>query len=175
MKKKLQAGFTLTETLVTVALLGIVFLAVAGGIVVFQRSYTNVTRKANAQVLLSTSIMEVTNDLRNAKVDSVVTTDGAVSSFYTSTRGYEIKYMTADDKDQTELLKGIQVCPKEASSTLQTIPLVTDKTNTEGLYTKIVDLKFEDGVFTFSIFVYDIQNKNLPIEKQEIVVRPNNE
>ena len=48
MKKNRRAGFTLAETLITVLLMAIVFMAITGGFVALQRSYKKITQKANA-------------------------------------------------------------------------------------------------------------------------------
>jgi type II secretory pathway component PulJ len=172
MKKRLHAGFTFAETLITVALLSIVFLAVSGGFVVFQRAYTSITRKANAQVMLSTAVMQVTNDLRNATVyyDST-------NAFETSARGYAIQY------DSTDTTQGIIVkpyVPNGGTTDLKSLPLLTSKTNTDKMYTT---LKWDDknpfvrstvdntGLFTVTINV--MSSEGAIIESQSIEVRSN--
>lgn len=175
MKHRLHAGFTLAETLITVTLIGVVFLAVSGGFIAYQKAYTNITKKANAQTLLSTAINEITNDLRNAD-PSQINENG---SFYTSARGYAIYY--AED-----LSMGILVKPEDGDTdALRSMPLVTNKTNTEGLYTYLeyngakTNLQYDKtddktaGVFTFTISVYDLQSGKA-LETQQISVRPNN-
>jgi prepilin-type N-terminal cleavage/methylation domain-containing protein len=174
MKQRLHAGFTLAETLITVTLIGVVFLAVSGGFIAYQKAYTNITKKANAQTLLSTAINEITNDLRNAD-PSQINEDG---SFYTSARGYAI-YYASETKD---LSMGILVKPKDGDTdALRSMPLVTNKTNTEGLYTYLeyngakTNLQYDKtaGVFSFTISVYDLQSRKA-LETQQISVKPNN-
>lgn len=182
MKHRLHAGFTLAETLITVTLIGVVFLAISGGFIAYQKAYTNITKKANAQTLLSTAVMEITNDLRNAD-PSQINDDG---SFYTSARGYTIYY--ANDTDS--LSKGILVKPKPKdgdTSALKSMPLVTNKTNTEGLYTYLefngskTNLQYDktekndktEKIFSFTISVYDRQSRKA-LETQQISVKPNN-
>ncbi len=174
MKQRLHAGFTLAETLITVTLIGVVFLAISGGFIAYQKAYTNITKKANAQTLLSTAINEITNDLRNAD-PSQINDDG---SFYTSARGYTIYY--ANDTDS--LSEGILVKPRDGDTpALKSMPLVTNKTNTEGLYTHLeingskTNLQYNKTkkIFSFTISVYDLQSRKA-LETRQISVKPNN-
>lgn len=71
-KKKLknQKGFSLAETLLAVLILLLVSVIVANGIPVARNVYNNVIVGANAQVLLSTAVNALRNELGTAqKVD----------------------------------------------------------------------------------------------------------
>lgn len=171
MKKRLCAGFTFAETLVTVALIGIVFVGISAGFVVFQRAYTNITRKANAQVMLSTAIMKVTDDLKNTTV--FYSADNAID---TDARGYAIRY------DSTDKSIGINVVPysTDSNSELHSIPLLTSKTNTNNMYTAlkwddsnpcVVAKKDYTGLFTLTIEIYTSEDPENPIASQRIQVR----
>ena len=179
MKKRKRAGFTFAETLITVALLSIVFLAISGGFVVFQRAYKNITRKANAQVMLSTAIMQVTNDCKNATVYYSNKNDSSKNAMDTSSRGYVIRYYVPDTT------KGIIVQPfnhstEQPDTVLKEIPLLTSKTNTDKMYT---DFAWEDtpctimpdgtALFSFTIYIKASDEKNKVIEYQKITVRSN--
>lgn len=176
MKRRLRAGFTLAETLITVALLSIVFLAISGGFVVFTRAYKNVTRKANAQVMLSTAIMQVTNDLKNATVYYT-----AGNAFETSSRGYAIQY----NNNITDDPKGIQVVAYSTTTTpsgLATIDLLTSKTNTDNMYTMltwdstvpcVISKTDQTALFTLKIDVRSSDDSGKIIESQTITVRSN--
>lgn len=59
-------GFSLTELLVAVLILGMVSSVVAGGIPVARDAYQKVTLSANAQVMLSTAIAALRNELCTA-------------------------------------------------------------------------------------------------------------
>lgn len=163
MKKRLHAGFTLAETLITVVLIGIIFLAVTGGFVAFQRAYTKITRKANAQVLLSTAVMEVTNDLKNAT--SYDTTNNA---FFTTARGYSIQYTLIDTAT------GTLVKPVPSDSGMVSLPLVTKQTNTDNMYVDVSNLSYSatTHLFTVTIYIRAAENSAGYLEKQEIQVRP---
>ena len=166
MKKKLRAGFTFAETLITVLLMSIVFTAISGGFIVFQRVYSDVTRKANAQVMLSTAIMEITNDLKGAET---YYTQG--NAFYTTSRGYAIRYVgyTQDSK-----LTAVSAAPY-LDSGLQSIPLLTSKTNTDGMFADVASLSYNStkNIFTFTVDIRLVNSPDTIIESQNLIVRPN--
>lgn len=172
MKKRKNGGFTFAETLITVALIGIIFLAVSGGLVAFQRAYTKITRKANAQVMLSTAIMEITDDLKNATI--YYSNDHA---FYTTSRGYAIQYQWITNNDTNKKL-GLQAVPYEdGSGKLVSIPLLTTKANTDDLVVTCDPPEYDKTTKCFTITVYVGPNDTVGtyLKKQTIIVRPNNE
>lgn len=89
-KKKLKkaAGFSLAELLVAVLILSMVSAVVAGGIPVARDAYMKVTVSANAQVMLSTAVSVLRNELSAAE-DITVDGDGEWIEYYTeSIRNY---------------------------------------------------------------------------------------
>ena len=66
-KLKNRSGFTLAETLLAVLILLLVSVIVANGIPVAQNVYNNVIIGANAQVLLSTTVTALRNELGTAQ------------------------------------------------------------------------------------------------------------
>ncbi|MBR2796968.1 MAG: hypothetical protein IKE17_16025 [Clostridia bacterium] len=76
-KKKLKAksGFTLAETLLAVLILLLVSVIVANGIPVARNVYNNVIVGANAQMLLSTAVTALRNELGTAQEISYTGTD----------------------------------------------------------------------------------------------------
>ena len=55
-RKRNQDGFTLTEMLATVLIMSIVTTSIVAGVSVVRDNFKNVQNKANAQVLLSTTV-----------------------------------------------------------------------------------------------------------------------
>jgi len=168
--KRLRAGFTFAETLITVALLSIIFLAISGGFVVFTRAYKSITRKANAQVMLSNAIMQVTDDFKNATVYY-----SSTNAFETSSRGYVIRYVQNTTKGM--LVQPFNQATGKKDDTLQEIPLLTSKTNTDNMYTDFtwstvpcsVSL---DGSALFDITIYiKAAEDGKIIESQHIQVK----
>ena len=80
-KLKSQKGFSLTEVLAAVLILSMVSSVVAGGIPVARDAYEKVTLSANAQVMLSTAITALRNELSTA---SEIKSDGAKKIEYYS-------------------------------------------------------------------------------------------
>ena len=62
-----QKGFSLTELLATLVLVGLITLAVAGGIGMVARSYSKVVDRADAEQLLSTTVSRITDELSFAE------------------------------------------------------------------------------------------------------------
>ena len=60
-RKRNQDGFTLTEMLATVLIMSIVTTSIVAGVSVVKDNFKNVQNKANAQVLLSTTVAELTD------------------------------------------------------------------------------------------------------------------
>ena len=65
MKIRNNKGFTLTETLLTVILVLLMTGAVAAGISIMNRTIRRIQNKANAEVLLSTTLTLISSDLKN--------------------------------------------------------------------------------------------------------------
>ena len=70
-----RKGFSLTELLVAVLILSMVSAVVAGGVPVARDAYEKITVSANAQVMLSTTISALRNELCTASDVSVVGTN----------------------------------------------------------------------------------------------------
>ena len=98
MRRKLrsQKGFTLTEALVAVAILGLIGVALAAGIPTAVRVYRSVTLNAEANVLCSTLSTAIADELRFAeriaeKGDTVQfqsATFGPNACFYVNENGH---------------------------------------------------------------------------------------
>lgn len=132
--KRIHAGFTLAETLLTVALLGIVLSVVGAAFMAMRETYTKVTLKAEALTLYSTAEMELSDQMHNA---SDITTDNNNVSFISD----GMTYAYVNDSDKGILL------------TTGGEPLVTDKTNSSGLYTAFDNYSYQNGVFTMNLQV----------------------
>lgn len=135
--------------LMTILLMAIVLLAITGGIMVARNTYREISRKADAQTLLSTTISAVTEDISGAADFRTYTASGgsganggfSTLSFKTPNRGYRIVYRNAGYGGSGSGTKnGIYVVPMTGGSKPDTgkeVPLVTEKTETLDLYTEI--------------------------------------
>lgn len=84
LKRKLRSikGFSLTELLAAVLILSMVSSVVAGGIPVARDAYEKVTLSANAQVMLSTAITALRNELSTAS--DIQSVDGTKIEYYSA-------------------------------------------------------------------------------------------
>lgn len=110
MRRKLHNtnGFTLSETLMTVVLIGLITMAMAGGIVAAKNVYQRISLRADAQTLLATTVSAVTEDLSSVSSCDALqssgssqteaaliqegTPVGANAFFYAESRGYRMQY-----------------------------------------------------------------------------------
>jgi len=92
-RKKLnsQSGFNLTEMLVTILLMTIVLGAVTSGIEAARRAYKSVKLKADGQMLLATSITELSAEFERARLlngsATLPSIETPISNFYSEVRG----------------------------------------------------------------------------------------
>lgn len=162
-----EEGFTLSETLMTVVLIGLITMAMAGGIVAAKNVYQRISLRADAQTLLATTVSAVTEDLSSvSSCDALQSSGGSQQTvtliqddgnpvesnafFYAESRGYRMQYRNgtygngtsgtgaSGGNTGTEAQKGIQVVPKDNEGGL--IPLLPDKVQTRGLYAYIKSL-----------------------------------
>ena len=161
-----EEGFTLSETLMTVVLIGLITMAMAGGIVAAKNVYQRISLRADAQTLLATTVSAVTEDLSSVSSCDALQSSGSsqqevtlirdgkpvepAAFFYAESRGYRMQYRNgiygngtsgtgaSGGNTGTEAQKGIQVVPKDNEG--GSIPLLPDKVQTRGLYAYIESL-----------------------------------
>lgn len=161
-----EEGFTLSETLMTVVLIGLITMAMAGGIVAAKNVYQRISLRADAQTLLATTVSAVTEDLSSVSSCDALQSSGSsqqtvtliqdgnlaesTAFFYAESRGYRMQYRNgtygngtygtgaSGGNTGTEAQKGIQVVPKDNEG--GSIPLLPDKVQTRGLYAYIESL-----------------------------------
>ena len=100
-KLKSSSAFSLSETLMAVLLLSIVFTAVSGGVVVMQRDYDKIVVRAEQQTSLATAVSVITADLESAS--KIKTSGSNVVCFYATRRNQFIRYVQGKkDKNYAE-------------------------------------------------------------------------
>ena len=104
-----EEGFTLSETLMTVVLIGLITMAMAGGIVTAKNVYQRISLRADAQTLLATTVSAVTEDLSSVSSCDALQSSGSSQQtvtliqddgnpvesnafFYAESRGYRMQY-----------------------------------------------------------------------------------
>lgn len=161
-KLKSQQGFSVVEMLMAILILILTLSFIGGGVTVIKDAYLKITLRTEAHTLLSTIITAVSNELQSAndvkKIEEA--RENTYWSFYNLERGYRMHF---ENKNNNIYIK------TEVSS--EELPLLTEKTITNGLVPKIEDLTYENEVFTYTIKIY---YKNEVYAEQEISIRPIN-
>ena len=114
--KKLHSspGFSLTELLVAVLILSLVSATVAGGVPVARDAYNKVVVAANAEVMLSTAISAIRNEIGTA--DNIKVSSNKV--YYHKLSTGSMNEMSSDGSDGISLRENIKWDPaKEEEDT----------------------------------------------------------
>lgn len=162
LRKKLnsKSGFSLTEMLVTVLLMTIVLSAVTGGIEAARRAYQSVRLKADAQMLLATTITEVSAELERAK-DLQVNSDQSIGEFYSERRG---GYVQFENEKWGDTDKGgwriVGIAITNLNDTGNEHPLVTMVTD---------DARGADTLYTQFVKTNDDSDPGVPFFKKDSV------
>lgn len=192
-KKKIKdrSGFSLAEVLVTVIILLLVTATVATGIPAASRAYSKVVNAANAQVLMSTTIIRLREELGTA--DNIITSETVTINNLDGTSSTKDTAISYDNsfgvRNTISLFKGSVTATymegeKQISETITSTkgnifiqeykgydssykfyhPLVSDSAGGQKLYITYDSVEYENGVITFNkIAVY---NKHIATEEQ---------
>lgn len=182
MKIRNNKGFTLTETLLTVILVLLMTGAVAAGISIMNRTIRRIQNKANAEVLLSTTLTLISSDLKNTvavvpdgekkaedggetvKLLQIrengtdawigIENDSSAAGSDAENGGIRKKYYTQTVNSETG--------DREYQDTNISIGYVTKQAKTDTLYTTIGSITYSNHVLT----IHDLEVKNTNDETQ---------
>ena len=182
MKIRNNKGFTLTETLLTVILVLLMTGAVAAGITIMNRTIRRIQNKANAEVLLSTTLTLISSDLKNTvavvpdgekkaedggetvKLLQIrengtdawigIENDSSAAGSDAENGGIRKKYYTQTVNSETG--------DREYQDTNISIGYVTKQAKTDTLYTTIGSITYSNHVLT----IHDLEVKNTNDETQ---------
>ena len=151
-KKKLhnRKGFTLAETLLAVLILLMVSQIVATGIPVAKNAYEKVVLASNAEVLLSTAVTTLRNELGTAREIKVSDTQTEVT-YLNADRGNMAKIAMEDSSAKIH-----RYYDEDTGIDSGAEPLISTKRATEGLYV------------TFKSVSYDAKNRVVTFEKVSV-------
>ena len=148
-KLRSKAGLSMVETLATVVLVGLMGIVVATGVNTVHRTYEQIVTKANEQTLLSTTIIELRNELRYS-VDVDLVSDTDIVKRIQSEKGYWLSY--ENDEDGNGGIRVNYYSDKDATDPIKSTYLVAkangDISNVYSSYEG--DITYEDGKFTIS-------------------------
>ncbi len=148
-KLKRNRGMTLAEVLIAVLILLMVTAVVAAGMPVAANAYTKVVDAANAQVLLSTTMTALRDQLETAEKEIERGGTGEGESPFVQYYSSETLRTTLVSTDE-----GIMLYPYENetytvdSNNEYKRPLVSTAAATKNLYARFESIEFKDGVFT---------------------------
>ncbi len=147
-KMKSNNGFSLTEVLATVLLVGLLGIGVTTGINTVSNTYLLIIRKANEQILLSTTLTELKNKLRYAA--DAETESGIVSRICSEEGiwfdvvngsdedpGLKIRYYVDEDETDPQEKNIYDLVPQADGS-------VSD------VYSSLDEITYEDGIFVIT-------------------------
>lgn len=167
MKLRSEEGMTLSETLAAVLIMSLVTLAIAAGVTAGSRVYNEMRVKAEAQTLLSTNVAALSDYLEKEFVIPDTTSSDTIDIKFSEVSDTTVHIYNNTDNDH----KGIYIDylnssspSEEADTDVDPQPLISDQSNTSGLYAVLSDVKTEttgDGktVTTFTITVRDQSGK----------------
>ena len=143
---KCRRGFTLAELLITVIILLLVTAIVAGGIPVAVNAYTKIVDTSNAQLLLSTTLTRLREELGTATNVSVG--DDNISVAYTSEFGSaSMIYLASGEKKGIYIREYIGLSSDPQFDHL----LVSNAASNENLYVTYDNpVTYANGVVTFT-------------------------
>ncbi|MEE8807208.1 MAG: type II secretion system protein [Lactimicrobium sp.] len=154
-----KRGFTLSETLAAILIMGLVGLIVVGGFSAYVRSWRSITRKANAELFMSTLEVKMQEELEYA---SSVAVDGnnidengkEVVWFTDDGTGYATIFVNGT-KDQAFGIKTSANPDSLANVTAE--DLVSDGTS-DGMYATYDSLTYDETTHVFTISKLSIYN-----------------
>lgn len=171
MKKiRSQKGMTLSEILIAVLLMSLVTLAITAGVTAGMRVYNRIRVKSEAQTLLSTNVAALSEYFGNQYVipntESSDTAD--IRSFSEESNTVLHIYNKGKQGIYVAYLDGNTVNPdgdKKADKDVDDQPLISDKSNTSGLYAKLSNVSNDGKITTFTVTVLDRNDKEAEIAK----------
>lgn len=153
-RKKNKNGFTLAETLMAMLILLMVSGIIAAGIPVAKDAYTKVVRVSNAEVLLSTTVSTLRNELGTATSVERTTADGEGYTNYTITyfngtrRSSARIYFKNGDEVWLQRYYGDNIDPSVKESEPE--KLMSSTVSTKDMIVTCDSVSYSNGIITFN-------------------------
>lgn len=149
-----RSGFTLPETMLAVLILLLVSSIVVTGIPVAKNVYEKVVLGANAQILLSTTVNALRDELGTARDIQALTAENGVTYFSADTGAKAKIYMGKDSKDKDAVMiqeyATVAGFNEDSPSIGTARTLLPEAAATSDLYVKYDSVTVADGVVTFN-------------------------
>lgn len=152
-RKTGKRGFTLGETMVALLIVVLLTAVVAAGIPTAQRAFVQVVDAGNAEVLLSTALIELQTRLSTATEVRLKTDDDSFLIAYKD-GGTNLWFSVVDNAEIGLTVQQILMSPDGTVGTLTepfTRPLVTNKAATEHLRATAEAIGYNSATETFSV------------------------
>lgn len=162
-----QGGFTLAETLIAILLMSFVGLIVTGGISMGARVYGEITERSNAELLLSTTLMRMRDELDRVEE---TWTQGNTTYFRTSTSNWR-SLVTAKGNEKGVFIKeykgyNLQIPANPFAADGEIRELVTNAMGgKDGLYATFTNLAYVESDDTDSNGYFEVTG--LRVEKEK--------
>ena len=147
-----RSGFTLAETLVAMLLMSFVGLIVTGGIAMSARVYGRIVERSNAELLLSTTLLELRDQLDRVNEVRLSGTTLELEYYRESTSNWKklsLSNETGDSGIFVTEYKGYSVTGAPSQS-FPPQPLVTDEAAGKSLYATYTSITYENGNFVIT-------------------------
>ena len=167
-----QRGFTLAETLIAMLLMAFVGMIVTGGIAMGARVYGEIVERSNAELLLSTTLLELRDQLDRVQEVRTVTNSGVTTLYYRDrTSNWKALTSLGRKSDGTpeknskvpggeqfrEMPRGIYLTEFSGYSiagaptaVLNTQLMVSDEAAGKSLYATYESIEYKDGNFVIT-------------------------
>ena len=163
---KSRAGMTLTEMLAAVLILSMTATAVGGGVSVVKNAYKKTTQKAEAQMVLATTVELITDFLSDAQQVKVGHTDGP--AFYSAETGTWMRLVSEPynpENGETETTAGIckayNVGEDGAGDGTIRVPLMTEEAMDGIFYTDFAADQNGEYIYEYSNGYFTVKNINV--------------
>lgn len=150
-KKKDNQGFSLSELLVTVIIVSLLSVMIVTGVRTALYSHRKVTKEANAEVLLSTCVTMLRNELSTA-TDIRVLSDKKTITYQKGGSGIKssLRSGAVSTTEPEQIYHGSMGINSEdgSESISNETLLISSVTATEGLFISYEEISYADGVVT---------------------------
>lgn len=166
-------GYTLAEVLMAVLIMLLVSSIVAAGIPVARNAYERVVLASNGEVVLSTTITALRNELGTAQKIEVNTANDEIV-YYNPARGttariYFGPYTTSKDITIQTIMIQHYYSKDSLSKGTGAVPLISEKSATADLYVACSKVTYKDGIVTFENLSVDRQSGDTGVASRESI------
>lgn len=151
-RRDMSRGFTLAETILAMLIMGFVGLIVTGALSTALNTYQKIVEKANAELLLSTTISELRSELDRAE-QMTLKTGNKLDKYRSSTSAWRSLSNQEQKGIQVTEFKGyVPTGPKADTASHDPQQLVSEAAATSKLYAAFGSITYDKskGVFTIT-------------------------